>query len=369
MNKLKKVAKCLGIALWVVIMVVGIYVAYVSLQYYRIADNVDLQHDVINPIEGGKKVEIGEEYSIMTYNIGFGAYIQEYTFFMDYGTMEDGTEVVGEYGKALSKEKVLFSTNGSVDAVKELDTDFIFLQEVDKQAHRSYKVNQYQMFVDALKNYQSVYASNFHSAYLFYPLNDPIGKVEAGIVTFSKIYSPSTVRRSFTVDNSFPNKFFDLDRCFMVSRYPLNNSKELVLINLHMSAYDEGGKIRASQLEMLNQVLKEEYEKGNYVIAGGDFNHDITGKTISFPSKQKYPEWVQVLEEKDIDQNYHIVYGTNAPTCRAAEIPYTKGVNFTVIIDGFLVSDNIDVVSVENIDLDFMYSDHNPAKMVFKLRG
>ena len=46
-----------------------------------------------------------------------------------------------------------------------------------------------------------------------------------------------------------------------------------MLINLHMSAYDEGGTIRAKQLEMLNAVLSEERAAGNYVIAGGDFNH------------------------------------------------------------------------------------------------
>ena len=40
-----------------------------------------------------------------------------------------------------------------------------------------------------------------------------------------------------------------------------------------MSAYDKGGTIRAKQLEMLNAVLKEERDKGNYIVAGGDFNH------------------------------------------------------------------------------------------------
>ena len=49
-----------------------------------------------------------------------------------------------------------------------------------------------------------------------------------------------------------------------------------------------------------------------------------------------------------------------------ADIPYTKGVNYTSVLDGFIVSDNV-TATAENIDADFMYSDHNPVKLTFKL--
>jgi exonuclease III len=58
---------------------------------------------------------------------------------------------------------------------------------------------------------------------------------------------------------------------------------------------------------------------------------------------------------------------TEVPTCRTADIPYKKGVNYTSVIDGFIVSDNI-IATAENIDADFMYSDHNPVKLTFKLK-
>ena len=57
---------------------------------------------------------------------------------------------------------------------------------------------------------------------------------------------------------------------------------------------------------------------------------------------------------------------TEVPTCRTADIPYTKGVNYTSVLDGFIVSDNV-TATAENIDADFMYSDHNPVKLTFKL--
>ena len=67
----------------------------------------------------------------------------------------------------------------------------------------------------------------------------------------------------------------------IVNRVKTTNNKELVLINLHMSAYDKGGEFRQKQLNMLEEVLQDEYKKGNYVIAGGDWNHVIPTTDIN----------------------------------------------------------------------------------------
>ncbi len=83
------------------IAIVGGYVAYVALQYYRIEDNLALE------IVGGREESVsrGESYSLMSYNLGFGAYSPEYSFFMDTGVMDDGSEVVGKYAKGMSKDR------------------------------------------------------------------------------------------------------------------------------------------------------------------------------------------------------------------------------------------------------------------------
>ena len=38
------------------------------------------------------------------------------------------------------------------------------------------------------------------------------------------------------------------------------------------------------------------------------------------------------------------------------------------MIDGFIVSDNIEIINCETLDYGFKYSDHNPVLMKFKLR-
>lgn len=340
-----------------VLTVIG-YVLYVVIQYNRIEDNFALQ---INNNKADE-VQLGTEYSILTYNIGFGAYSPEYSFFMDTGVMKDGKKTTGKYGKGISYDDVKKNTDGSLALIKAQNTDFALVQEADEKADRSYKINQ-KAQIESLDGYGSLYAENFHSAYLFYPFGDPHGKSNAGIVTLSKFNVESSARRSFPLDTGFA-KFFDLDRCFSVSRLPISGGKEFVLINLHMSAYDKGGTIRALQLDMLNSVLKDEFDKGNYVIAGGDFNHVIA--PTDFATTQGRPEWVATLSAENIATNYSIVTGTNAPTCRGADIPYTKGVNYTVVIDGFLVSNNI-TATASVIDSDFAFSDHNPVHMNFTL--
>lgn len=60
--------------------------------------------------------------------------------------------------------------------------------------------------------------------------------------------------------------------------------------------------------------------------------------------------------------------GENVGTCRAAEIPYTEGVNYQTVLDGFIVSDNVEVTKVRNIDTGYEFSDHNPVEMTFVLK-
>ena len=349
-----------------VLLAAVIYVLYMQHQYYRIPDGEKLE--VEQPQDMVLKTD--EEYTALSYNIGFGAYGPDYSFFMDSGVMADGTQVKGKYGKAMSRQSVLEHTKGVLNVLQEQKVDFALLQEVDIKAHRSYKVDQVDFLKQGMDGYSSVLAKNFHSAYLFYPFNDPHGAGEGGILTLSCAKIDSAVRRSYPVDPGFFVKFTDLDRCFALHRIPVDNGRELVLINSHMSAYDKGGLVREQQLSMLNQLLEEEYKKGNYVIVGGDFNHAL-GENVAtaFMGQQQYPAWVAQLTQQDLAPNFCVQIAENeqeVPTCRAAEMPWQPGVNYATVVDGFLVSDNVQAAA-ENIDTNFAYSDHNPVRLTFKL--
>ena len=115
--------KILLALLIVVVLVVGGYFAYVFLTYSRIEDNVDLT------VEGNSQepAKTGREYTAVSYNIGFGAYTADFTFFMD----------GGKESRARSRESVLECVNGSAQNALSFEPDIVLFQEVDTDSTRS----------------------------------------------------------------------------------------------------------------------------------------------------------------------------------------------------------------------------------------
>lgn len=374
----------LAVLIVVVLFVVG-YVGYVLLSYNRIGD-MDLD---ITTAASNNEVKIGDVYSVSTYNIGFGAYSQDFTFFLDTGYDENGEETCGYYSKAKSKEEVLFNTNGAIDTILDLNVDFALFQEVDTDSTRSYKINQNEMIKQAFTGFDSTFAINFHSAYLPYPLYDMHGIANAGLATLSKYKIQSAKRYEYTISDSL-SKLFDLDRCFSEIIVDIEGSdKKLHIVNSHMSAYDKGGVIRAKQIEELNAYMKECQEKGDYVVIGGDYNHDLitynpnfsyTKDNIPFYVNKKAPDWVSYFYDEngtsEFIDGYSIVTSDNNPTCRNNDMEWEPGKTFTCVVDGYIVSNNIEIVYIENVQTKqgnkgydgFAYSDHEPVYMQFKLK-
>lgn len=347
---------------------VAAYYAYLSKQYYRIPDHERLQ------VGGNQEQELktGTNYSALTFNVGFGAYNHDFDFFMDTGTLLNGKKVRGHHGRAISKEAVLASTKGVIKTLAAEQPDFALLQEIDTDSTRSYHVNQVKMLEAANPETGHAYASDFHTAYLAVPVTDPHGIANSGLLTLSKYRISQAERRQYPVSQGLIEKFVDLDRCFELLRLPVENGKELVLINSHMSAYDKNGNSRAKQIKMLAQLLKAETDAGNYVIVGGDFNQAFGSDMISYYQHQEQiPAWVAVLNDPAVlPATCHVVMAKNrleVPTCRGAELPYDPQVNYMTICDGFIISNNV-AAEAENIDTDFAYADHNPVKLSFKLK-
>lgn len=362
---LKRILLSVACLLLVLVLAVGGYVLYVVLQYHRVPDHTALD------INGNSAVRLqaGTAYTAITYNIGFGAYNHDFTAFTDTGTMADGTPTKGQFSKARSRDIVEANTSGSLATAAAEMPDLVLMQEVDTDSTRSYRINQVTSAQAQWPQYGAVYAQNFDSAFLAYPLNDMTGTIHSGLLTLSRFEVEAAERRTYPVDLSFPTKFFDLDRCFSVTRLPVEGGGELVLINNHMSAFDEGGLIRAQQMEMLMGVLAEEQAKGNWVIVGGDFNHALHGTLESYPSGQQVPPWIYPFDDNVLPAGFSAVRPGNVgsvASCRSVDIPYQPGVNYTVTVDGFIVSSNVSATS-SIVNTNFATSDHNPVTLRFTL--
>ena len=84
MKTVKKIFKIIGIIIGILVIALLAYLIYLYASYHRIEDNVPLE--VESRVEqADTKLTTGKEYSALTYNIGFGAYTPEFSFFMDGG--------------------------------------------------------------------------------------------------------------------------------------------------------------------------------------------------------------------------------------------------------------------------------------------
>lgn len=352
---LRVLARCLGL----VILIAGSYIAYVLIDYHRIEDYQELEVRQ----RGLPEVPVGEELTAVSYNIGFGAYTPDFGFFMDGGTES----------RARSKEAVLEDIDCIGEYLTDLNADFLLLEEVDIGSTRSYQVEERELLCQQLEgqDYDSVFAQNFDSPYLFYPLLKPHGAAKSGLLTFSRYGMESSLRRSLPIETSLM-KLLDLDRCYSVTRLPAENGRELVLYTLHLSAYTSDGTISVEQLRVLLTDMQAEYEKGNYCVAGGDFNKDLLGDGAAYfgVSNQGYT-WAQPLPDGifnglSITLVAPLNEGKAIPSCRNADGPYHEG-QYVLTVDGFLASDNVTVLQSQVEDTGFAYSDHNPVTMRFLL--
>lgn len=364
-NLLKTSLKIIGIVLGILILALLAYIVYLYASYYRIEDNQELvvEAPVDDTTTGAATVLATDtEYSAVTYNIGFGAYLPDYSFFMDGGTSS----------WAESPETVQYAINGAGELVKSLDPDFALIQEIDLDATRSYHTDEYEMLRNLLPEYTTVFAQNYDSAFLFYPFTQPHGSSRAGLGLFSKYPVSSALRRSFPISTSF-SKFFDLDRCYSVSRIPVDNGKELVIFNLHMSAYGNSDEIRKGQIEMLCNDMAKEYEAGNYVLCGGDFNHDLKA---SEEDAENCESWAFPFPRTELPEHFAFCLDLLSSeerealwnSARNADMEYVPGVTYTITLDGFIISDNIECLSYENVNTGYSYSDHDPVKVEFVLK-
>ncbi len=350
----KNILKIFCCILLAIIIIAGSYLLYVVLSYSRIEDNLSLE------IGGDATLTapVNDTLSLVTYNIGFGAYSSDYSFFMD----------GGEHSRAFSKEAVIGNTEGALTTVKNEKPSFVLLQEVDTKGTRSYGVDQTAIISRGLTEFDRVFAQNYNSPYFLYPFNEPIGANKSGLMTFSKYNIQASVRRSLPIENSF-NKYLDLDRAYTVSEIKTDNGKSLVLYNVHLSAYTSDGTISDKQLKMLSDDMASQYKKGNYVIAAGDFNKDMLGDSSEYFKRSEGEfNWAKPFDTSLLPNEITSHTGSNAPTCRNADSPFKDdGTDFILSVDGILVSDNVELLSCETVDIKFAYSDHNPVKAEFKL--
>lgn len=355
---MKKLIRVLVKIIMVLIILVVGFLGFLTATEYR-PDKIEVLKVKNNQTS---LVEKNTNYKVMTFNMGYASLGKDEDFVLD----------GGKSGRPNSKTIVNDYLDGIKTILTEHTQDFYFIQEVDLKSRRSFYINQVKAISDLFENTHGYdFAYNYKANFVPFPVSitDHIGYVESGLMTLSNKAIDDASRHQFPGSFSWPLRIANLKRAMMVNYHEIDNSdKLLVMVNLHMSAYDGDGSLRKAEMAYLKTFMIEEEAKGNYVVIGGDFNQTFPSvKDLFKPIQDYYVAYP--IEDDYLPAGFSFQIDELKPTCRLLNQPYDETDPNTqyYLIDGFIVSDNVSVVGVTNLDKGFLYSDHNPIVLEFKL--
>jgi endonuclease/exonuclease/phosphatase family metal-dependent hydrolase len=193
-------------------------------------------------------------FSIITYNIGYLSGMTN--------------------NRSIAKPRALFDKNLKkvILETKKVDPDIIAFQEIDYNASRSYHINQQEEIAKLGYAYRAQ-AVNWDEQYVpfpYWPTSMHFGKVVSGQSVISKypLKEHKRIVLERVADASFYRDAFYLERLAQVVKVVLNE-KEVVLINVHLEAFDKS--TRARQFKEVIAIFNQ-YKNEYPVILLGDFN-------------------------------------------------------------------------------------------------
>jgi endonuclease/exonuclease/phosphatase family metal-dependent hydrolase len=289
---------------------------------------------------------------IITWNIGYAGLGDDMDFFYECGTKT-----------RTSKARTRTNLDSIKHFLRSRPEDFILMQELDLNSRRSYGIDELSEISDVLPERLCFFGLNYNVSFVPLPLTNPTGKIESGIASFLRYVPEHSALYACPNLQPYPKRIFLPDRRFMVLKFKLRNGKRLVLVNTHNSAYDNDGKMRSAENDLLKRFLTDEYKNGNYVLAAGDWNqtppdydsHASTEyfKPFAVPRDLMPAGWQWISDGKT--------------TNRFLDMPYIEGKTQETLLDFFLVSPNVKAIDAGRIDLGYKYSDHNPVAGKFVL--
>lgn len=296
--------------------------------------------------------------SILSWNIGYCGLGSDMDFFYDGGSR-----------MRTSREQTLRNLEGiKGELLKNSDVDFVLLQEVDRESKRSYKINQEIAFSKVMPQFTFFYAANYVVELVPMPLSNPLGKINSGLLTLSKLTPNRVVRHSYPDKHPWPAGLFMPKRCFLETRLTRGNGRELILINTHNSAYDDGN-LRKLEMDMLRDFALKEYRRGNWVIVGGDWNQNPPGYIQKNPDADALSNFTpRSIPENFFPSGWHWAWDRKINSNRFLNKPYVEGETMTTTIDQFLTSPNVEVLNVGVLSDGFKYSDHQPLRVKLVLK-
>lgn len=272
--------------------------------------------------KGNRKLFIEDDLLMLTYNIG------DCTF--------------GESILKIKPNVVSENLKGIISILEEKDYDIVLLQE-------SNWINFDNYFINASKKI----ANNFYDNSFAYGSNSNIlNYCDNGNMTLTNYDSTSNCLKIPVNGEGLINDKFYVHKLLIETRIKIHNSlNELVVYNIHLAPYSKNKETRSEQIKYIFNLAKTQYDLGNYVVIGGDWNINLLNES---------------LLKKELEILGDNPWSFDVPITSTHQGFNTKKSNKVRVIDGYLFSPNIEGSSI-NLDT-FEYSDHSPVELKLKLK-
>ncbi len=289
--------------------------------------------------------------SILTWNIGYAGLGREADFFAD----------KGKSIRAMHRDEIQRAAHDIAGILTRKDYDVICLQENAAAGFLTRGVPVRGIIDRALSRMRLFYWADLKTVLL-----PPSMRFDHGMSTYTALQEAGCHILELPQSKAFYVGFLKKFYVGQVTRIPIAElGKDWIIINIHLSAFDEGGLVRTAQLKKALDYAEREFVSGHYVVFGGDWNMRLCTTEFSHTTEPEYLEWLVEFPMHALPEGWQIAADPDIPTMRSLQSPYRQGHNFTSIVDGFIASPNVRVNHVEALDLGFEVTDHHPVWATF----
>jgi len=283
--------------------------------------------------------------NVMTWNIGYSGLGEESDFQADGGTML----------RPPSKAAVEKNLAGISGVLKDHQPDIILMQELAAGGFLTRGVDVLGTVKQSLADYSMFFSSDIRTRYFPGPIS-----LKHGLGTFLRVANQGTEIVRIPEEPEALMGFIRRRYHVQVTELKLGET-DWAVINVHLSAFDEGANTRMQQLRAVLDLAQSYYASGKAVAVGGDWNMRLTPTDFAYTADESAQFWIHDFPREELGEGWQIAVDPSTPSVRTNEQTYKAGVNYTTIIDGLVVSPNVEIVSAKGLDLSFQYTDHQPV--------
>lgn len=290
----------------------------------------------------------GRDLRLMIWNIGYAGLGRESDFRAD-----GGRRLLPP-----SRADVRKNLDAICAFLAEYPADVLLLQEVARRGPLTLWHEVLARLDAVLPDHGRSYSADIRTPLLPPPLGLSIGKATYARFStegHSRVSLPGGARPRARV----------MDRTYGLLRTDLpmaEGGRHWVFFNVHLSAFDPGAALRRAQLAAALAAARRAHEdEGHFVVLGGDWNLELVATAFPHTTRPEHLFWRHPFPQEALPDGWRIAADPRVPSVRTNERPYVRGENCRFVIDGYILSPNVELADLEAVDLDFGPTDHHPV--------